>query len=417
MQPGPRRSSAAITPLIVAQAVTLTGSAATRFALGLVVYSHDHQVSDLSLVLVAGFVPGLLLTPVVGAAVDRYGPLRFVILGDLVGALVVAALIAAATLPQLGPPDRWTYALASAGFSVASSLQLPAVNATIPRLVEPDALPAANGWVSAAGSVGELLGPVIGGGLLALTGLTTVLALDLASYAVAIGVLATRTATHRRALAGAAPTGAATVWDQLAGGLRDLRARDELLRFVLLGTAFNFVYGMYAVVAQPYVLGFADPGTLGGLYAAFAVGTLTGAALSGRIGAGSPVTGMVAMLAVLGVTMAISGLVPWIPVVAGCWFGSGVGLALLGSLSTTVLHRSTPPERHGRLFAAVQFSAWCVLPVAQVLAGWLSDRVFGVDGLGALVVGLGVALAALAGVAATMRSLWALDRPVPTVTT
>jgi DHA3 family macrolide efflux protein-like MFS transporter len=316
--------------------------------------------------------------------------------------IVVTALLAA--LSQ-GSPDRWLVALASAGFSIASSLQAPAVSALVPRLVSSEALPAANGWVSAAGSVAELLGPVVGGALLGSVGIGVVLGLDLASYLLSVGLLLLRW----QQLGG---TGSSvfegTALQHVAAGMRELLSRRELLQFVLLGTAFNFLYSMNGVVAQPYVLGFAGEGTLGALYAAFAVGMLLGAAAVGRVFAGSAMSGMVWMLALLGATVAISGLAPSVPVVAGCWFASGVGLAMLGSLSTTVLQRSTPPERHGRLFAIVQISAWCAIPLAQILAGVLSDHLFG--SLGQLVVLLGLALVGLALVASRMPSLWKLEQ-------
>ncbi|MEZ4236220.1 MAG: MFS transporter [Myxococcota bacterium] len=196
---------------------------------------------------------------------------------------------------------------------------------------------------------------------------------------------------------------------QLAGGLRELLARRELLLLVLLGAAFNLLYGGYAVVAQPYVLSFADEGTLGGLYGAFAVGLLAGGAASGRLGARGLLWPMVGVLALLGSATAASGLLPSVPWVAGCWLAAGFGLALLGSLSTTLLQRSTPAERHGRLFAAVQLLAWCAIPIGQIGAGWLSDRVFGLDRLGALVCAIGVALVVLAALASRTPALWRLE--------
>ncbi|MEQ1567663.1 MAG: MFS transporter [Myxococcota bacterium] len=388
--------------LVLAQSMSLTGSSATRFALGLAAFSADHRVADLAWVLVAGFVPGLVLTPLVGLGIDRLGPLRFVVLGDLLGAGVVAALLAA---PE---PGRATIALAAAGFSVASALQTPAVSAIVPRLVSSAELPAANGAVAAAGSIAQLLGPAIGAGLVGAFGLPVVLGLDLASYALAAGLVLARWGDLRDADGGR--PGAGSAWGELAEGARDLGRRRELLRFVSIGTAFNFVYAMYGVVAQPFVLGFASERVLGALYAVFAVGMLAGGASAGRLGSRSAMTGMVWMVGVLGAAMAVGGLARTVPVVAGCWLASGAGLALLGSWSNTVLQRSTPVDRHGRLFSTVQVLAWCVLPVGQVLAGWLADRVFGPEGLGALMAGLGVGLVALAAGASRMSSLWRLEQ-------
>ncbi|MCL4514463.1 MAG: hypothetical protein M1379_02520 [Firmicutes bacterium] len=62
--------------LITAHLVTLLGSAMSRFALGVYIYEQTGKVQDFATILVVGFIPGILLSPIAGVLVDRGGPRR-----------------------------------------------------------------------------------------------------------------------------------------------------------------------------------------------------------------------------------------------------------------------------------------------------------------------------------------------------
>lgn len=95
-----------------------------------------------------------IFAPILGSLSDRYGR-RTVILGSALGQSINFALLA------LAPDLAWL--LLARIISGVTSGSLPAVNAYIADVVPASQRAASYGWVSAANSVGFLLGPALGG--------------------------------------------------------------------------------------------------------------------------------------------------------------------------------------------------------------------------------------------------------------
>jgi hypothetical protein len=123
-----------------------------------------------------------------------------------------------------------------------------------------------------------------------------------------------------------------------------------------------------------------------------------------------------------------------VPLVAAGVFGTGLSLAVIQAIYTTIVQVKVPQRFHGRVFALNQMVAWSTLPLAfgvlaplatsafqpllaphGALAGTVG-RVIGVGpgrgiGLVYLVVALAVATLALVGLHRTVLSRF--DRDVP----
>ena len=157
----------------------------------LVLSTHGGPVL-LGTVLACYGVPRTVLIPFGGWLADKVGP-RAVMLGaDMVRCCLVALLAVFATrhvasLAALGP--------AAALLGAGEGLFLPASFAIMPSLLAPDLLQAGNALNSAAVQLGSLLGPVLGGVLVASAGSASAFAVDAASFAVSaltLGLLVSR---------------------------------------------------------------------------------------------------------------------------------------------------------------------------------------------------------------------------------
>src|SRR6266702_3148838 len=155
----------------------------------LILSSHGGPVL-LGAVLACYGVPRTVLIPVGGILADRLGPRLVMLIADaarcvLVAALAVLAARHTASLAVLGP----LAALIGAG----EGLFLPASFTIIPSIVIPEQLQAANAISTALNQVGSLLGPVLGGLLVATAGSAPAFAVDAASFAISA---LTRAADH-----------------------------------------------------------------------------------------------------------------------------------------------------------------------------------------------------------------------------
>lgn len=179
----------------------------------------------LGLVLACYGVPRTVLIPVGGMLADKMGPRRIMLVADvgrcvLVIALAVFAAGRLASIAALGP----VAALIGAG----EGLFLPASGAMLPALIEPDQLAAGNGLSMAINQAGSLIGPVLGGALVALAGPAQAFAVDAASFAVSALTLALIPAT-RQAVTPEADSAAIgeppAAGDEPAGDNRDARGQ------------------------------------------------------------------------------------------------------------------------------------------------------------------------------------------------
>jgi len=154
------------------------------------------------------------------------------------------------------------------------AMQRPALDALLPRLVAREELAAAGALNSLRGTVGMILGPAIGGLMIAGLGLPLTYAVEIAAFGVSLLTLWLMRAVPP-------PTGAEPPsLRRITEGLRYARSRQELI-----GTYATDMVAMFFGMPQALFPAIAEhlggPRTLGLLFAAPAVGSLIATATSG----------------------------------------------------------------------------------------------------------------------------------------
>jgi MFS transporter, DHA3 family, macrolide efflux protein len=169
------------------QLVSITGSALTSFALGVWVYSRTGSVTKYSLLLLAASLPGILLSPFVGALIDRWGQRMGLVVSDGGGGVVALALV---VLFFSGRLQVWELYVLLSLASICRAAQLPAFMASISLLVPKWQFGRAGGMVQIVQAVAMVVGPAAGAALLALTSVAGVILIDFATYVFSLGTLA-----------------------------------------------------------------------------------------------------------------------------------------------------------------------------------------------------------------------------------
>src|SRR5512133_173657 len=144
--------------------VSLLGSWALGIALPIHVYQLTHSAVSTASVLAAYVVPGVLLGSVAGVYVDRWNRKTTLVVTNL--------LLAGGTLPLVLVTSESRVWLVYPLLFVLSCVEQftgPAENAFLPRLVDADALVAANSLNALNNSLARLGGPALGGALYATT--------------------------------------------------------------------------------------------------------------------------------------------------------------------------------------------------------------------------------------------------------
>jgi MFS family permease len=390
------------------QLASTIGDFCYAVALPWLVLSNHGGTVLLGIVLACYGVPRTIMMPIGGFLTDKIGPRTLMLFADvmrfaLVSVLAFLAARHTASIVTLGP----TAALIGAG----EGLFLPASFAIMPSLLGEDRLAAGNSISSAAVQVGSLLGPALGGALVATTGASTAaMAVDAASFAVSALTLAL---IPRRARAGsmaansaratdspadspantdspastdspvgtataantgtAASSGTAEPADKPMRLLTYIRTSRAMQVVLLTGIVMNMATGgMYEVALPALVHARWGPGAYGALLACMAggavIGTLAGARTS-RLRA----VGHVASLGFIISGTAMS-LLPYL----GGEVGAAVALLFIGGcgglsgvIFFTLAQRNIPPGILGRVMGVLMMCISGSYPLSVLITGIL----------------------------------------------
>jgi hypothetical protein len=357
----------------------------------LVLSTHGGPVL-LGTVLACYGVPRTVLIPIGGALTDKIGPRTLMLGADVVRCVLVAVLALLATrhvvsLATLGP----LAALIGAG----EGLFVPASYTIMPSLLEPRQLAAGNAVSQAAIRAGSLLGPALGGALVATVGSAPAFAVDAGSFAVSALTLALMPRRRPRA-AGAGTAGAtepaaagvaepavkaATDTDAKAElgklGVRDLLRRSRAMQvFIMVTIVANLAGGGLLGVALP-ALAHARYGAAGygALLACLAAGGLAGTLLAARTGRLGKPTIVAALAFVL--QAAVMCLVPYLGEAgaAAALFVFGGCNGLGNVIFFTAGQRWTPPHLLGRIMGLMMMCTLGAYPASVALTGILVHHV------------------------------------------
>lgn len=319
-------------------------------------------------------LPAALLAPALSSLADHW-PRRRVLLAVHAGR---AALIGMAAIAALGGWPLVVVLLVAALDGLLAVLHRPSHMAMMPSLARsPEDLVAANVASSTLEAVGTLLGPLLGGLLVATGRSGFPFVVPAAIFAVA-AVTVLRISPVR---AVARPSVAAGSFDLLLGGLRMLRARPHaalLLGLFGLQTLVRGLLSVLLVVLAIELLTVGEEG-VGWLNAAIGAGGFAGAlaalALVGRQRLAPPVY---LGLLLWGLPILAIGAMP----AAGVAFLAlgllGAGNAVLDVAGFTLLQRLVPNESRGRVFglleAMVMLTVGIGAALAPLLVAWLGPR-------------------------------------------
>lgn len=351
------------------QAISRLGTSVSTVALLVAVHDRNGGGAVLGALLLARTLPSLL-GPLVGVVSDRVDRRWVMISSDLASAALIGSLAAVTYLPAL------FVIVALLGF--AASVFVPAVKASIPRLVREEDLPAANSYSNIAWTGSIFLGFIIGGALVAAVGVEAAFLLDAASFLVSAALVA----NIQPLVPGAAPA---------EGGLRAF-SRDLIagLAFVVRQrvtftvTTTGALLILFASSVNPVqvmlakdVLGTGDLG-YGLMNAAWAAGMLAGA-LTLVAARGKADIRLVFLTSVLvaGFSLGGTGLAAGLVVAMLFLALGGVANGLNNVSIDTLLQRAVPDRLRGRVFSAF-FTLIAVAESAASMGGGLIADAFSV---------------------------------------
>lgn len=397
MDLSPLRASSQYRKLFFGGAISFLGSMVTYVAIPFQVKELTDSFTAVGLVGLLQLVPLILAGLWGGAIADAMDKRKVVLICEALSLLFSLVLVANSLLPD---PQLWVVYLMAMMFATADALQRPSAEAITPLVLEHDQLPAGAALNMSRMTAGAIIGPAIGGTILATWGTSWAYGLDAATYVISLGFyLALRHIPK-------APDSARASVKRIGQGLAYAWSRKDLLGTYLIDFAamtLAFPYALFPFVAEELDAEWA----LGWLYAAGAVGGLIAATTSGwvhrvhRHG-----RGLVIAAVCWGIAIGFFGLTSNIWWALGLLAIAGGADMISGIFRMSMWNQTVPDELRGRM-AGLELLSFTTGPqLGQIRSGLMAQAVslrFSIASGGFLAAG------AAALIAAFLPTMWRYD--------
>jgi MFS family permease len=371
------------------QGISLIGTWMTQIATVWLVYHLTNSALMLGIVGFTSQIPSFLLTPFGGVFVDRSDPRR-ILIGTQILAMIQSLTLAALVLS--GAIQIWHLLALSLFQGMVNAIDAPARQVFAIELVENrEDLPNAIAINSTMFNGARLIGPAIGGLLIAKVGEGYCFLIDGISYiAVIIALLAMKFKPKKL------PVNNTNPLTEIKAGF-NYAFSSPPIRAILFMAAIVSLMGMQYVTLTPIFASQILQGnaqTLGFLMAASGIGALSGSIYlitkKTVIGIGKLI---IIGPAILGVGLIVFSLSRFLPLSLLAMSAIGLGTILQVAAGNTVLQTIVDDDKRGRVMSLYTMSFLGIIPFGSLLGGTLAEHIGATDTL--IIAGIACILGSL----------------------
>jgi DHA3 family macrolide efflux protein-like MFS transporter len=335
---------------------------------------------------ICSYLPQFLISFFAGAWADRYNRKMLILFSD--GVITIATLIMFLVMPAISSDSVLlsTLLVISMIRSVGAGVQMPAVNAVIPRLVPEEYLMKYNGINATMQSLVQFAAPAVAGAVLSVGTFRSALLIDILTALLGIGLLSCVLLPKQEASGEQM-----AVFSEIKAGIC-YSFSDRMIGKTLT------VYGLFILLSVPagFMAALLVSRVYGDAYwyltavelVGFAGMVLGGVVMGIWGGFKSRVKTFVAGLLVLSVMTMGMGMSPYFLLYLAMMFVYSVALTVIQTAVTTIIQERSDSAMQGRVFGLMGAMYSGFLPVGMAIFGPLADLL----PLQWIMVGSGIAL-------------------------
>jgi predicted MFS family arabinose efflux permease len=365
---------------LVASTVSLTGSQVFDISMPLYALNRHGSAMELSLLMVALYLPHFLMAPVTGYLSDRAHKRHSLLLADF-GQIAVLLLLSLYVLSE--KPSLWPVLVA---VFLVKSLMLTFENISqfqlIPALVGDDSLAAGNTWFLSLHRVIQIIGPLLGGMLLHFWGVQSCIWLNILSFSATLYFTWSFRDLDAVLGTGPVPQGHRSSTEQVVHNFK------ESLRFIWKSPVFHpfillmFLWNLssltlnspsltyYFTVTQQF-----SAAQYGFVMSGFGIIGIIGFVLSPELYGRRPFAQVFHRSALFQAVFGTLSVLPLgFPVLVGALFGvSRAGSSVLSMGSYFIRQTRVPKKQNGSVNASLRMFFMAAAPASSLLQGWLIE--------------------------------------------
>jgi MFS family permease len=277
-------------------------------------------------------------------------------------------------LAWAGRLQLWNVYVLVSLLSVAVVFQRTAYASAIPQIVPKRYLGHANGMVQAGYGFGQLIAPLTGAGLLAVIGLRGILAADVASYAVAIGVVLCVRFPPLLAL-----QRYESLLAEMVNGVKFVLTEPSFRAMLIFFAASNLLLTPFFILLSPLVLSFSHLPEVATATAAAGAGVLLAGLAMGLWGGPGRrrMAGVCTSELVLALFAVLTGLRPNLALILIGTVGMAFSLGVANGIVMTIVQTKVPQRLQGRVFAINLTIGAGTVPLAYAVLAPYGTRLLG----------------------------------------
>ena len=334
-----------------------------------------HSAWQLGLVGALQALPILLFSIFAGVLADRW-PKRCVLLVMQTAAMIQAAMLWG--LVATGTIQVWEIYILAVLLGLTNSLSRPVSRAFLVELVGRESLPNASALNSAVSSLARIVGPGLGGAIIAASGVSALFLLNALSFLPLLAAIALIDSRELHTQASLGPDAGgrrqATTWQSLREGLAYVWRSPAVLMLLLVaglvllfGSNFNVVLPLFATnVLHVGATGF------GLLSAATGVGALFAAFWLAWGNRQPTIRRMLTIILIFGVLEAAFAISRVYPLSLALITAVGFTEEAFAVQAMTTLQTIAPDQLRGRVMSVQALFFDGSLPLGYILMGWLA---------------------------------------------
>ena len=387
------------------QSISLIGTWMTRIATSWLVYRLTDSAFLLGVVSFAGQIPAFFLAPIAGVWIDRWNRHRTLVWTQTFSMLQSFALAALALGHVI---NIWWLALLTLMQGLINAFDMPTRQAFVVEMIDDrgdlgNAIALNSSMVNGA----RLIGPAIGGIIIAAVGEGYCFLIDGISYIAVIISLLMMVVRPRPAR-----SGNKRVFEELAEGWRYV-TESQAIRWILGMLALVSLIGMPYQVLMPIMAGtvlHGGPHTLGFLMGMAGVGALISAI---SLAVRQSVLGLGRMIAIasamFGGGLILFGFSRFLWSSLLLMLFTGFGMMQQMAASNTILQTIVEDDKRGRVMSFYTLSILGITPIGSLIAGALAAKI---GAPATLILGGSVVAAAAAVFTLRLPALRRVVRPI-----
>jgi MFS family permease len=363
--------------LWLAQTVSQIGAQITYLALPLTAaLTLAASPMEMGVLTAMGAVPALAVGLMAGEIVDRRERRPILVSADAARAFLLMTIPLAWLAGHLSMPLLYLVAFLSGLCALFFDI---AYQAFVPSLLERRRLVEGNSLLELSRSAAEVIGPVLGGGLVHLLKAPLAIAADALSFLVS-ALLIVRIRTRERR-----PTAESevTLWRSSLMGVREVASSAPLRALAVSLAAIGLFNAMIEAVVILYLtrtIGL-PPGVLGAIFAVGSIGFIVGAVLPARLvhalGVGPTLALSIAVVGLSDLALPLAGQdVRWVAVAFGVGqFFFGLGITVFRVAQISIRQAIVPDALLGRVGGTFNVLGWGIAPLGAMVGVVLGQTI------------------------------------------